>query len=148
MQDILNDALSVLALNRWNVVGAISLALISFFAGRRNNRITRRATAASTFRKTVTASIERLSADTRYWSGLPNVCRTIAASTREYSIYVPHFRRRAFCRTWQELKKHCEDEIPGALSDTSAFYQPGRAQAARRRFHADVEKLLSFARDT
>jgi hypothetical protein len=152
LDNFFDDFFKVVIDSRWVIVGTIGVAFLSYYFGRRNNRSARHAAAAQTFRPAIRAAIDSIPLSDAHWnsdviSKFPVLCRDINRAVSEFNHFLPWYRRHSFCHVWQELKHHCDEEIPKALSAAEKIYGGGPAATAlaKENFHVHVNKLLSYA---
>lgn len=123
-------------------------------AMRRDSR-NRMMSAATNFRDAIRVATVGIPLATEHWGSdivahLPAVCRGIETAVFEFKNLIPYRNRNRFLSVWQELNRHCNEEMPRALSPAEKLYggAPSAAFSAKEKFHHKLEKLLSFAKST
>jgi len=142
--------------NPWPVFGAIALASFVGYVAWRNNFKIRRAQASQSFRSVILCKLAGLYPIPTNWptsidSHLRQIFPELQRAVAEFRPYVPWHARRSFDAAWfvyrlgrdgREIDKQLYHQYMG-------FTSPGRPVIdPKETFRANVDKLLSFARET
>lgn len=137
------------------VAGAIGVAILAHKFSARREAIARTAAACVKFRGAIASVISGIPPADTYWdnkllSTLPSLCTSIEIAVVEFRPFLASESRNRFDDEWKALKKHCEEQIPKALSDSEILYGGGPfvAKASKKQFSAHISNLLSFATET
>lgn len=137
------------------VIGAFGVAAVIHWLSKRREAATRRAASCSRFRAAVLSAVAAIPTASEHWdnqvlSSLSAICTTIGVAVGEFRPFVTSRHLVGLDNEWGALKKHCEEQIPKALSAAELMYGGGTpiAGSAKEKFHAHVQNLLSFAKET
>jgi hypothetical protein len=137
------------------VVGGIFVAFLIHYLSKKRESIARHAAACSDFRAAIQTAVIKIPSASQHWSNevlatLPNVSIAFGLAVAAFSHHLSGSNRLRFESAWLDMKKHCEEQIPKALSASEVLYGGGKAatQAVKETFHAHVKTLLSYAPQT
>lgn len=136
------------------IIGLAGVYLAHRLSKRREG-IARTATACAKFRTAIISAISSIPPVTKHWDNqvlsiLPSTCTIIGVAVAEFSPFIAKESLVSFEIEWQAFKKHCEEQIPKALSVSEVLYGGASpiVKVSKEKFYSHVQTLLSFAKET